>query len=799
MAYLERPNTAPATTTRPFPNDEEDASKNVLVAVRYVLRVCAPRRAANRRDAATALRARCGLNLLWRRALTCCSVLAGERGSVRPETKKEIAGDFCTIVEAIDDKVLAFDPERRTGGRSGMPAHVRQARDKQYAFDRVFGESASQQAVFEGTTEHLIDRVIAGYNATVFAYGATGAGKTYTMMGTAQNPGVVVLTMQELFRRVDQSTETRFKIAVQYLEIYNETLHDLLAPSGPLPLRADPQGGCAAAGLSQHHPTSALEVLQLLERGNQNRTQLPTEANSESSRSHAVFQILLSVQDRTANVRTRKRVGKLSLIDLAGSERAKMTKNRGDRLVEGANINRSLLALGNCINALCSGRKHIPYRDSKLTRLLQDSLGGNCQTVMIANVSPSSMMYEDTHNTLEYANRAKEIKTRVERNIVSVEHHVTEYVRLIGELRAEIAELKARPAPRTRTPERGAPAPALDTSAADRERVARFKAKLGVLLQHRQKLTADLAELRAIQAQNEREVAEFELRMGAFRRAQPDATTPTDLRRMRREVEHVRQSSRVNEAMRTNVAQQLAANMRQVQNLQDTTDASVASPSKRELLALLVRTATESLAAGEAARLQEFHAAALKRRDAEIAELSERLARLQATVRAQVTSAAAAVAATSPRPMTSSGFRGAPAGLGAEVSVSPIGPPPQPPPLPPLPLFAAPAREIVGEGDGGAGGGGNVGGSGSSSDSLETELLGGRVVARGSETPSPVAQRKLKRIRRVVRRRRAAPEPAPPADACGVAGAGDRRARKAVAGRQDGADKENAAAWLRRQ
>jgi kinesin family protein 18/19 len=152
-------------------------------------------------------------------------------------------------------------------------------------------------------------------------------------------------------------------------------------------------------------------------------------------------------KDKDAGIQAEVRTGKLSLIDLAGSERASKTHNRGIRMVEGANINRSLLALGNCINALHENNSKgkadfIPFRDSKLTRLLKDSLGGNCRTVMIANIGPSNLCYEDTHNTLKYANRAKNIKTTVVRNVLNVEYHVSKYTSIITQLRGEISDLK---------------------------------------------------------------------------------------------------------------------------------------------------------------------------------------------------------------------------------------------------------------------------------------------------------------------------------------------------------------------
>lgn len=182
----------------------------------------------------------------------------------------------------------------------------------------------------------------------------------------------------------------------------------------------------------------------MIMRGNECRTMSPTEANATSSRSHAVLQINVSQRDKNADVNEPHTMATLSIIDLAGSERASATKNRGERLIEGANINRSLLALGSCINALCDPRQknHVPYRNSKLTRLLKFSLGGNCKTVMVVCVSPSSQHFDETQNTLRYANRAKNIQTKVTRNVYNVNRHVKDFLKKIDEQMAMINELK---------------------------------------------------------------------------------------------------------------------------------------------------------------------------------------------------------------------------------------------------------------------------------------------------------------------------------------------------------------------
>lgn len=302
--------------------------------------------------------------------------------------------------------------------------------------------------MYEATTRNLLDSVLDGYNATVFAYGATGCGKTHTITGTVQAPGVIFLTMQELFERIAERTDEKVtEVSLSYLEIYNETIRDLLVPGGSkqgLMLREDANHAVSVAGLSSHHPQNVQEVMDMIVRGNEYRTMSPTEANATSSRSHAVLQINVSQKDRNADINEPHTMATLSIIDLAGSERASATKNRGERLTEGANINKSLLALGSCINALCDPRKknHIPYRNSKLTRLLKFSLGGNCKTVMIVCVSPSSQHFDETQNTLRYANRAKNIQTKVTRNVYNVNRHVKDFLVKIDEQMAMINELK---------------------------------------------------------------------------------------------------------------------------------------------------------------------------------------------------------------------------------------------------------------------------------------------------------------------------------------------------------------------
>ncbi|EDN95887.1 hypothetical protein SS1G_12092 [Sclerotinia sclerotiorum 1980 UF-70] len=357
-----------------------------------------------------------------------------------------------TIQEAA--QISVFDPPQdspMSRFQSKVVSNMgKRVKDQTFAFDRVFDDNTTQGDVYESTTRGLLDNVLDGYNATVFAYGATGCGKTHTITGTAQQPGIIFLTMQELFEKINErSEEKQTEITLSYLEIYNETIRDLLVPGGSkagLMLREDANQAVSVAGLSSHKPQDVQEVMDMIVKGNEYRTISPTAANATSSRSHAVLQINVAQKDRNASVNEPHTMATLSIIDLAGSERASATKNRGERLIEGANINKSLLALGSCINALCDPRKknHVPYRNSKLTRLLKFSLGGNCKTVMIVCVSPSSAHFDETQNTLRYANRAKNIQTKVTRNVFNVNRHVKDFLVKIDEQMAMINELKAQ-------------------------------------------------------------------------------------------------------------------------------------------------------------------------------------------------------------------------------------------------------------------------------------------------------------------------------------------------------------------
>eukprot|EP00069_Balaena_mysticetus_P008553 bmy_05830T0 len=306
---------------------------------------------------------------------------------------------------------------------------------------------AGQDDVFKCLGENILQNAFDGYNACIFAYGQTGSGKSYTMMGTADQPGLIPRLCSGLFERTqkEENEEQSFKVEVSYMEIYNEKVRDLLDPKGSrqtLRVREHSVLGPYVDGLSKLAVTGYKDIESLMSEGNKSRTVAATNMNEESSRSHAVFKITLThtlydVKSGTSG----EKVGKLSLVDLAGSERATKTGAAGDRLKEGSNINKSLTTLGLVISALAdqgagkNKNKFVPYRDSVLTWLLKDSLGGNSKTAMVATVSPAADNYDETLSTLRYADRAKNI---VNHAVVNEDPNA----RIIRDLREEVEKLR---------------------------------------------------------------------------------------------------------------------------------------------------------------------------------------------------------------------------------------------------------------------------------------------------------------------------------------------------------------------
>ncbi|XP_050086472.1 kinesin-like protein KIF21B isoform X2 [Anopheles aquasalis] len=369
---------------------------------------------------------------------------------IRPQIPRELI-DMCRVCT----QVTPGEPQVFLGS------------DKAFTFDYVFDMSTTQVSIYSSCIEKLVDGALKGYNATVLAYGQTGSGKTYTM-GTGFDraipeiqEGIIPRAVRHLFEGITQLQQNpydedgtylgpvTFTVEAQFMELYNEEIIDLLNPYNKggrvFKIFEDASGGIAVAGATKKPLTGPQEALNCLQQGALARTTASTQMNEQSSRSHALFTILIRRQrvlspEQCDNIEgdTETLTSKFHFVDLAGSERLKRTGATGERAREGISINCGLLALGNVISALGDKTKkvsHVPYRDSKLTRLLQDSLGGNSQTIMIACVSPSDRDFMETLNTLKYANRARNIKNKVQVN-------QDQSSRIISQLRREIANLQ---------------------------------------------------------------------------------------------------------------------------------------------------------------------------------------------------------------------------------------------------------------------------------------------------------------------------------------------------------------------
>ncbi|KAF6843803.1 kinesin motor domain-containing protein [Colletotrichum musicola] len=315
--------------------------------------------------------------------------------------------------------------------------------EKTFTFDNSFWSHdvqdkhyAHQEDVYNSLGEEFLDHNFEGYHTCIFAYGQTGSGKSYTMMGTPDQPGLIPRTCEDLFERIEaaqnETPNISYNVRVSYFEVYNEHVRDLLVPVNPnqppyyLKIRESPTEGPYVKDLTEVPVRNLNEILRYMTAGDRSRTVASTRMNDTSSRSHAVFTIMLKqIHHDMETDETTERSSRIRLVDLAGSERAKATEATGQRLREGSNINKSLTTLGRVIGALADAkpgsRKRnkdvVPYRDSILTWLLKDSLGGNSKTAMIACIAPSD--YEETLSTLRYADCAKRIRTRA---VVNQDH-----------------------------------------------------------------------------------------------------------------------------------------------------------------------------------------------------------------------------------------------------------------------------------------------------------------------------------------------------------------------------------------
>ncbi|XP_026747752.1 kinesin-like protein unc-104 isoform X3 [Trichoplusia ni] len=369
---------------------------------------------------------------------------------VRPFNSREIARDCKCIIEMSGNTTVIVNPKAPPGSKDGA---------KSFNFDFSYwshdpndAQFSDQVMVYKDIGEEMLQHAFDGYNICIFAYGQTGAGKSYTMMGRGEDgqEGIIPQICKDLFRRIRQTTsdDLKYSVEVSYMEIYCERVRDLLNPKnkGNLRVREHPALGPYVEDLSKLAVTSYQDIYDLIDEGNKARTVAATNMNETSSRSHAVFTIFFTQQrhDQTTNLMSEK-VSKISLVDLAGSERADSTGAKGTRLKEGANINKSLTTLGKVISALAeiSASKSkkskkadfIPYRDSVLTWLLRENLGGNSKTAMIAAISPADINFDETLSTLRYADRAKQIVCKA---VVNEDANA----KLIRELKEEILKLR---------------------------------------------------------------------------------------------------------------------------------------------------------------------------------------------------------------------------------------------------------------------------------------------------------------------------------------------------------------------
>lgn len=355
----------------------------------------------------------------------------------RPLNSKEVAAGHKRVVD-MDGKRGVVEIRNPNASPNEPP--------KSFTFDSIYDWNSKQRDLYDETFRPLVESVLNGFNGTIFAYGQTGTGKTYTMEGVRSDEnqrGVIPNSFEHIFTHIARTQNQQFLVRASYLEIYQEEIRDLLAKdqNKRLELKERPDTGVYVKDLSSFVTKSVKEIEHVMTVGNTNRSVGATNMNEHSSRSHAIFIITIECSELGPDGENHIRVGKLNLVDLAGSERQTKTGATGERLKEATKINLSLSALGNVISALVDGKSnHIPYRDSKLTRLLQDSLGGNAKTVMVANVGPASYNFDETVTTLRYANRAKNIKNKPKINEDPKDALLREFQDEISRLKQQLAQ-----------------------------------------------------------------------------------------------------------------------------------------------------------------------------------------------------------------------------------------------------------------------------------------------------------------------------------------------------------------------
>lgn len=322
---------------------------------------------------------------------------------------------------------------------------------KEFHFDRVFGPTAHQMDIYDTVVRPMTEQVLMGINCTVFAYGETGTGKTYTMEGVKEDCGIIPRAVSHIFDKL-QNRENEFTVRVSFFELHNEETYDLLSPiNDTTKLKiydtAQKKGSVIVGGLKEVEVNSTDEIYNILEQGSAKRQTAATLLNACSSRSHTIFNITVHIKESSIEGAQLIRIGKFNLVDLAGSENIGRSGAQDKRAREAGNINQSLLTLGRVITALAENRPHVPYRESKLTRILQDSLGGTTSTSIIATISPADEDIANTVSTLDYASRARTILNRPESNQqitqskTLVEYH-REIQTLIDKHSSELCELE---------------------------------------------------------------------------------------------------------------------------------------------------------------------------------------------------------------------------------------------------------------------------------------------------------------------------------------------------------------------
>ncbi|XP_010183283.1 PREDICTED: centromere-associated protein E, partial [Mesitornis unicolor] len=453
---LDRRGCAAGQLTTGTPHNASSASPRQLLACGTLRRYVRPAR-ANRKhpgvapgSAATALRREEGGG-----HINAASAPVEERESRNKRLARAWGTTVLAVTQIGEPWLVLFQIELRfdvaeNGLEDNVSLHWKSENNtisevngtKVFSYDRVFHSSDNTQQLYEGVAVPIIQSAVQGYNGTIFAYGQTASGKTYTMMGNEDSVGIIPKAIQHVFKIICEIPDREFLLRVSYMEIYNETITDLLCDNRkkkPLGIREDVNRNIYVEDLIEEVVVAPEQVMEWIRKGEKNRHYGETKMNEHSSRSHTIFRMIIESRERSdpanANCDGAVMVSHLNLVDLAGSERASQTGSEGVRLKEGCNINRSLFILGQVIKKLCDDSSgFVNYRDSKLTRILQNSLGGNAKTVIICTVTPVS--FDETLSTLQFANTAKRMRNTPKVN------EVLDDDALLKRYRKEILDLK---------------------------------------------------------------------------------------------------------------------------------------------------------------------------------------------------------------------------------------------------------------------------------------------------------------------------------------------------------------------